>query len=116
MSLTQNIARQNLSQIVSNIRAAEVLLLQSSRATSDPATLIKINTEYQALDSYLSQILNAQATADDQAFESAINALKLQISSLQQEESHIKAIVADVATAAQILGYISQAISVVAML
>jgi hypothetical protein len=107
--MTQDVVRQNLAQIVSNIRAAEQLLLQAGRATADAVTLIKLNTEYQALDSYLSQVLNAQATSDDQLFQTATNALKQQASSLEQEEAHIKAITGDVETAAKILGFIAQA-------
>jgi hypothetical protein len=107
--MAQEAARQNLAQIVSNIRAAQQLLLQAQRSIGDPATLMKINTEYQALDSYLSQVLNAQATSDDQLFQTATNALKGQASSLEQEEAHIKAIIGDVETAAKILGFIAQA-------
>ncbi len=110
--MAQDVTRQNLALIVSNIRAAEQLLLQASRATGDPVTLMKINTEYQALDSYLSQVLNAQMTSDDQLFQTATNALKQQASSLQQEEANIKAIIGDVEVAAQILGFIAQAAAV----
>lgn len=73
---------------------------------------MKINTEYQALNSYLSQVLNAQMTSDDQLFQTATNALKQQASSLQQEEANIKAIIGDVEVAAQILGFIAQAAAV----
>jgi hypothetical protein len=114
--MRQDTARQNLAQIASNIRAAQQLLVQASRATGDAAILIKINTEYQSLDSYLSQVINAQNTIDDQLFQMATNTLKQQASSLQQEQAHIKAIIGDVEMAAQILGFIAQAASFAAML
>lgn len=108
--------RQTLLNAVSLLRAAEQLLVQAGRDTSDPTTLMKITNEYNQLDSYLSQLLHAQAIADDAAFASATAALKQQASTLQTEEDDIKKIVADVGTAAQIVGYIAQALSFVATL
>lgn len=110
--MAQDTSRQSLALIVSNLRAAELLLLQASRATAEPATLMKINTEFQAIDSYLSQVISAQVTQDDRLFDSATNALKQQASSLQQEEVHIKTIIADVGIAAQIIGFIAQAAAI----
>jgi phosphoribosylcarboxyaminoimidazole (NCAIR) mutase len=108
--------KQTLLNAASLIRAAEQLLVQASRASSDPAKLMQINTEYTQLDSFLSQLLHAQAIADDADFASATAALKQQAATLQAEESDIKVIVADVGKAAQIAGYIAQALSLIATL
>lgn len=114
--MTQLVARHNLNQIVSNIRSAEVLIVQASRQTSDAAKLIQLNTEYSALDSYLSQVLHTLALLDDSLFASATNALKQQAAILQQEEEDIKKIVDDIALAAKIAGYLAQAAQIAAML
>jgi len=108
--------KDTLLNTVASIRAAELLLLQASRASSDPVTLIKINTEYSHLDSLLSQLLHAQAIADDADFANAVTALKQQAAGLQVEEDDIKKIVANVAAAAEVAGYMAQAASLIATL
>lgn len=114
--MTQLVTRQNLNQIVSNIRAAEVLTVQASRQTSDVAKLIQLNTEYSALDSYLSQVLHALALLDDSLFTAATNALKEQVDILKHEEEDIKKVVDDIALAAKIAGYLAQAAQIAATL
>ena len=108
--------KQKLIQIVSSIRSAEALLIQASRQTSDASKLIQINTEYTALDSYLSQVLHTLAILDDALFDIATKALKQQAAILQQEEESIKKIVDDIALAAQIAGYLAQAAAIAATL
>lgn len=108
--------KQTLLNAVSLIRSAEQLLLQASRASSDPATLTKISIEYNQLDSFLSQIIHAQAIADDASFTAAVGALKQQATVLETEEADIKKIVTDVGTAAQIVGYLAQAATFIATL
>jgi hypothetical protein len=108
--------RQILLKSVEAIRSAEQLLLQESRATSDPATLTKISIEYNNLDSYLSQLLHAQAIADDTEFANAITALKGQSAALQADEDSIKKIVSDVNAAAKIVGYLAQALAYITKL
>ena len=108
--------KQSLLDAVAQIRAAEQVLLQMSRSTSDIAKLIQINTEYTHLDSCLSQILHAQAIADDGEFNSAAAALKTRSSALCTEMENINAIVDDVALAAKIVGSVAQAAKIIATL
>ena len=51
-------AKQTLLDAIGQIRAAQTLLLDASRSMSSIEDLIKINTEYTHLDSFLSQILH----------------------------------------------------------
>ncbi len=108
--------KQALLDAVAQIRSAEQVLIQSSRASADPATLMKINTEYSQLDSFLSQMLHAQATADDDDFDALATALQQQVATLQAEEAQMQAIVGDVGKAAQICGYVAEALVYVAKL
>lgn len=108
--------KQNLIAAVMQIRAAEQLLLDVSRSSSDTAQLIQINTEYTHLDSYLSQILHAQALTDDAEFASATAMLKGQASVLEMDQKAIDKVVGDVATAGKIVGYIAQAVQIIAKL
>src|SRR5574340_84178 len=98
--------KQSLLDAVTKIRLAEQLLVQASRATSDSGKLTQISIEYNQLDSFLSQLLHAQAIADDADFAAAATSLKQQAATLQADENDIKKIVTDVKTAAQIAGYI----------
>lgn len=106
--------KQNLLDAVTNIRSAELSLKQASQTTADPGTLTKISIEFNHLDSFLSQILHIQAIADDKDFASATIALKQQAATLQADENNIKKIVNDVKVSAQIVGYIAQAIALIA--
>ena len=108
--------KQNLIAAVMQIRAAEQLLLDVSRSSSNTAQLIRINTEYTHLDSYLSQILHAQALTDDAEFASATTMLKGQASVLEVDQKAIDKVVGDVATAGKIVGYIAQAVQIIAKL
>jgi hypothetical protein len=108
--------KQTLLDAVTQIRTAELALLQASRSTSDPAKLIQINTEYTHLDSCLSQILHAQALIDDQDFGFAAGALKQQCTALADEMKQIDRVVNDVALAAKIVGCVAQAAKVIATL
>ena len=108
--------KQTLIDAISQIRSAEQLLIAASRSASDPVTLIQINTEYSHLDSYLSQMLHAQALTDDTDFGKATTALKSQISALTSNEESIKKIIGDVASAAKILGYLTKAVEIIGTL
>jgi len=112
--MPNDIQKQALLDAATQIRLAEQLLIQASRATSDPGTLTQISIEINQLDSFLSQLLHAQAIADDADFNKATTALKQQASMLQVDEDHIKKITAAVGTGAQIVGYIAQAIVIIA--
>ena len=108
--------KQALLDAVAQLRSAEQVLIQASRASADPATLTKINTEYSQLDSFLSQMLHAQATDDDGDFEALVTTLQQQVSALQVEEGQMQTIVGDVGKAAQIAGYVTEALTYVAKL
>lgn len=108
--------KQSLLEAVGNLRAAEQMLLTESRNTSDVAKLIQLNTEYSHLDSYLSQILHAQALTDDHEFDSATSALKAHADVLAADEAAIKKVVGDVATAGKVIGYITKAIQIIGTL
>lgn len=110
------VQKQSLIDAVSQIRSAEQVLLEASRSMSDPVKLIQINTEYAHLDSYLSQMLHAQAISDDAEFGNAMASLKAQISALSVEADSLKKIVDDVAMAGKIVGYIVKAIEIVGKL
>ena len=100
---------QTLTNVISLIRSAEQALVQAGRASTDPVEWGRLNMEYNQLDSFLSQLMHAQATDDDNGFASAVAALNQQASILQSQEAEIKAIVTDVGLAAQVVGYIAQA-------
>jgi hypothetical protein len=112
--MSNDAQKQTLLNAVSLIRSAEQLLMQVSRASTDPVIIMKIVSEYNQLDSFLSQLLHAQAIADDADFASATAALKQQAATLQAEEDDIKTIVTDVGIAAQVVGYIAQALAFIA--
>jgi len=106
--------KQNLVDAVTQIRAAEQLLVQTSRSMSDPASLIQVNTEYAHLDSFLSQLLHAQAISDDAQFTQATTSLKQQANGLAADQATVAKIVGDVATAGKIVGYIAKALQLIA--
>lgn len=108
--------KQALLDAVTQLRSAELLLLDESRATSDVGRLIQINTEYTHLDSCMSQMLHAQALADDAEFNGATAALKTQAAALQLEQQDIRKIVANVENAARIVGYVGRAAQIIAAL
>ncbi len=112
--MSSDAQKQSLLNAVSLIRAAEQLLVQASRDSTDANKSIQINTEYQHLDSLLSQMLQAQAISDDDDFAAATTALKSQSSALQADRDKIESIVTDVSLAAQIVGYLAQAASFLA--
>ncbi len=105
---------QTLTNTIAILRSSETLLLQASRGTSDLATLLQINAEYSHIDSWISQLLHTQALNDDAQFSAAVSTLKQQADSLAADEAHIQTIVKDVASAAKIVGYISQAVTFLA--
>jgi hypothetical protein len=105
---------KSLLDAVSEIRSAQGLLREASYATSDVAVLIKINTTYTHLDSVITQMLHAQTVTDDVLFAGTVNALKQEASKLAAEEAQVRSIIADVNTAAKIVGYIGQAVGLLA--
>jgi ABC-type phosphate transport system auxiliary subunit len=108
--------QSNVSSAIAAVRNAQALLTQQIRNTGDTLTAIKLSNEYDNLDSYLSQLLHAQNSADDASFTSATSILKTQATGLQTDATSIKAIVADVQTAASIVSYITQALAFIVRL
>jgi negative regulator of replication initiation len=106
----------NIAGAIASIRVAENLLTQQIRAATDTLTAIKLTNEYHNLDSYLSQLLHAQNSADDASFADATAALQSQASGLEADQAAIRAIVGDVQTAASIVNYITQALTLIAKL
>ena len=105
-----------IASAVLAIRNAQNLIHQQINASSDVQVSIKLQNQYSGLDSCLSQLLHAQNVADDAIFSGAIAVLKSQTAGLQKDDVTIKKIIADVATADKVLGYISQALGFIAKL
>jgi hypothetical protein len=103
-----------LLDAVTCIRSAETMLMQAGRDTADPAVLAKIDEEYDRLDSFLSQVLHCIAIIDDRMFADTAVTLKNEAQLLQAREEHFKAIGIGVNTAAQIVGCITEALTLVA--
>jgi ABC-type transporter Mla subunit MlaD len=75
--------------------------------------LIKINTEYTHLDSFLSQILHAVGVADDAQFKQATGALKAQVGTLTADIESINKVIKNVATAGKIAGFLAKAVQLI---
>ena len=105
-----------VSQAIDAIRNAESLLTEQIQSADETLTAIKLTHEYNNLDSYLSELLHAQNSADDVTFTNATQALQARADGLKADENTIKTIVADVATAGKIVGYITQALGFITKL
>jgi hypothetical protein len=105
-----------VSQAIDAIRSAENLLTDQIQDSDDTLTAIKLTHEYNNLDSYLSELLHAQNAADDVTFANATQALQARADGLEADEKTIKTIIADVATAGKVIGYITQALGFIAKL
>jgi len=103
----------NASQLISN---AVSLLLQASRASTDPVALLKIHNEIVYLNTITTNVAQIMVIADDATFDTATAALKQQAATLQSQAEAIGAVAADAATAAQITGWIVQAVAFIAVL
>jgi negative regulator of replication initiation len=105
-----------VASAIDAIRTAENLLTDQIQTSNDTLTAVKLTHEYNNLDSYLSELLHAQNAADDATFANATDALKSRTDGLQADEAAIKKIIADVATAGKVVGYITQALGFIAKL
>jgi negative regulator of replication initiation len=110
------IQRTAVASAIDAIRTAENLLTDQIQASNDTLTAIKLTHEYNNLDSYLSELLHAQNAADDATFAKATETLKTRSGGLQADEAAIKKIIADVATAAKVIAYITKALGFIAKL
>lgn len=105
---------QALTQAVGALRAVEQQLLDASRQSNDPNQLMRLNLEYNHVDSWLSQVLHAQAESDDALFAQATASLKQSADALKAEAAAMQKVVGDVGTAAKIAGYLAQAATAIA--
>ena len=108
--------QNSIASAVAAIRAAEDLLTAQIRVATDSLAAIKLTHEFNNLDTFLSQLLHAQNSADDAVFADACAALQAQADGLNADEEAIRRVVTDVATAASIIGYIAEAVGFIAKL
>jgi hypothetical protein len=111
-----NAQSQAIGQSIGAIRAAQNALLNQGRQTTDPLAAAKISNEYNALDSVLNQLVQAQAVSDDATFQKTVPALQQESTALDAQAKAISQIIGAVATAAQIAGYLAQAATAIASL
>jgi hypothetical protein len=109
-------ARSAVAALLENLNLILTQLLNVSRASSDPVKLLQIANEMSAIQTLINQAAQAQAAATDTMLAAATTSLKTQSTMLQEMEAHITKIVDDANTAGQIVGYIAQALVVIAKL
>jgi hypothetical protein len=108
--------RETLNKAIMAIQSAMQLLQEIGDSTTDETISENIVSVYNRLDSFLTQLSQAQATTDDAIFTKITGELKQQATALRAEEDKIKKIVGYVGKAAQIVGYIAQAVAFIAKL
>ena len=108
--------RSDIKDAILAIRDAQHLLTQEINVTSDLMTGIRLNHEYQNLDSCVSQLLHAQNVADDTIFSQMLAAITPQTKRLQADENTIKGLISNVATADEVVGCITKALSFIVKL
>jgi hypothetical protein len=106
--------KQSLDGAIEQIRAAQKTLQKASEVATDGDKADRINGMYQKLQTLLTHVLQAEEAADDDAFTAAKTMFAGETAVLQADQASIQAIVDDVATAAQIAGYLAQAASFLA--
>jgi len=90
--------------------------LQASRATTDLTKLLQINNEMMGIQALIDQGAQAQAAADDSAFTQATASLKTQSGMLNDMGAQVAQVVSDADSAGKIVGYITQALALIAKL
>ncbi len=105
-----------INAAIDAIRNAEDVLTDQIRSSTDALTAIKLTNEYNNLDSYLSELLHAQNAADDATFANATEALQSRLAGLEADEKAIQTVITDVAIAAKVIGFIADAIKLIAKL
>lgn len=104
----------NIADAITAIRSAQNLLQEQINMTTDVLQCIKLNNQYNGLDSCLSQLLHAQNATDDGVFASTVMTLKSQTAGLQKDEATINRIISDVGAAGKLVDYISKALTCIA--
>ncbi len=105
-----------VSSAIDAIRHAENLLTDQIQSSTVTLTAIKLTHEYNNLDSFLSELLHVQNAVDDVSFTSATQALQSRVGGLKADEAVIKTIIKDVSTVGKIIGYVTQALELIAKL
>lgn len=105
-----------ITALIDQLSQAQSELMNVGRNTEDNTKLIQINNEYMALQSCMDLAVQAQLATDDALFDQATGTLKNQAKVLDDMEQQIKKIISDIALAAKIVGYIAQAIALIAKL
>ncbi len=105
-----------VNQLIGILTSAQSDLQDAADATADPDKLDKINAIYKVVQDCMDQAAQAQAAADDAEFKKATGDLKTEAKKLEDKEDEIKKIIADVALAGRIVGYIIQAIALIGSL
>lgn len=108
--------QSNLANAIAQIRNAQTLLQQQIDIEVDTRTAAILTNKHIVFGSYLSSLLQTQNLSDDASFTGMAQALQKQDTALKAESADIQALVADVKTAASIVGYITQALIFVAKL
>jgi hypothetical protein len=104
----------DVSSAIAQIRSAEQLLNTIIGSTGDPALLAQITAGYRYLNGILGELVQAQLAADDATFTQVTTSLKNEAAKLKAQEAQFQQIISNVALAAQIVGYIAQAVAFIA--
>jgi hypothetical protein len=116
---TKSIDANKLAAVGSLIQQLNLVLtelLNASRATADPAKLMRIANEMSAIQTLLNQAAQAQAAANDAVFSSATTSLKTQAQMLQGVEAQIAGMIADATAVGRITGYVVEVLAQIAKL
>ena len=106
----------DVSSAIANIRSAQQALDSIMATTGDSAVLSDLTATYRELDHQMTLLLAAQNAADDTAFAAATASLKARAGTLKDEEARVQKTVGKIAMAAHIVGYIAQAVTLIAAL
>jgi hypothetical protein len=109
-------AAPTLIQLAHQISLLLQELITAARGTTDPLKIAQLNTEMDAVDRLLTQVQQAQFASDDAMFAQTTAVLKAQAAALDDMATQIKKIVKDVGSVARIIGYITQAVTMIGSL
>jgi hypothetical protein len=105
-----------VSSAIMAIRNAQILLTQQIRTASETLIAIKLTHEYNNLDSCLSSLLQAQNAADDTVFVATTGRIKSTADSLKADAATVQSMIKDVQIAGKLIGYVTQALALIAKL
>ena len=104
------------NELVQQLNRLLMSLLTASRATANGVELMQINNEMLGIQAVLNTAVQCQAASDDALFSQAVGNLKTQAGILSDMEAQVQAVVSDVASVGRIIGYIGQALTLIARL